>query len=195
MRDKYGVSQDNYCYPNSDVLKNKLNILDCATLEDAELAFTAVRYSEYSSAISSINSFNLTHLKALHQQLFQDVFEWAGKIRTVDISKGLTRFCTCNRIEQEATKQFSRIPSLINIDSTEELITVIADIFCELNIIHPFREGNGRTQRFFFEELFFFLGLNVEWPNITKDKWVEANIQGYNGDIKPLVQILTDATS
>ena len=55
MRDKYGVSQDNYCYPNSDVLKNKLNILDYTTLEDAELAFTAVRYSEYSSAISSIN--------------------------------------------------------------------------------------------------------------------------------------------
>lgn len=195
MRDKYGVSQDNYCYPNSDVLKNKLNILDEATLKDAELAFTAVRYTEYSSAISSINSFNLTHLKTLHKQLFQDVFEWAGEIRTVDISKGLTRFCTCHRIEQEATKQFSRIPKLINIDSTEELITIIADIFCELNIIHPFREGNGRTQRFFFEELFFFLGLNVEWPDITKDKWVQANIKGYNGDIKPLAQILHDATS
>lgn len=75
MHDKYGVSQDNYCYANSDVLKNKLNILDCSTLEDAELAFTAVRYTEYSSAISSINSFNLAHLKTLHQQFFQDVFE------------------------------------------------------------------------------------------------------------------------
>lgn len=123
------------------------------------------------------------------------MFEWAGEIRTVDISKGSTRFCTCQRIEQEAIIQFSRIPKLINIDSTEELITIIADIFCELNIIHPFREGNGRTQRFFFEELFFFLGLNVEWPDISKDKWIQANIQGYNGDIKPLAQILTDATS
>jgi cell filamentation protein len=195
MRDKYGVSQDNYCYANSDVLRNKLNILDYTNLGDAELAFTAIRYNEYSSSISSINTFNLTHLKVLHQHLFQDVFEWAGELRTVDISKGSTRFCTCHRIEQEATKQFSRIPSLINMNSTEELITVIADIFCELNIIHPFRDGNGRTQRFFFEELFFFLGLNIEWPDITKDKWVKANIQGYNGDLKPLVQILTDAIS
>ncbi|MEP1446345.1 MAG: hypothetical protein ABJK37_09575 [Paraglaciecola sp.] len=110
MRDKYGISQNNNCYPNFEVLKNKLNILDDATLKDAELAFTSVRYTEYSSAISSINSFNLTHLKTLHQQLFQDVFEWAGEIRTVDISKGSTRFCTCQRIEQETTKQFSRLP-------------------------------------------------------------------------------------
>jgi cell filamentation protein len=73
MRDKYGVNQDNYCYPNSNVLKNKLNIIDDATLEDAELAFTAVRYTEYSSAISSINTFNLTHLKALHQHFFQNI--------------------------------------------------------------------------------------------------------------------------
>jgi cell filamentation protein len=84
MPDKYGVNQDNYCYANSDVLKNKLNILDYANLEDAELAFIAIRYNEYSSAISSINKFNLPHLKLLHPHLFQDVFESAGEIRTVD---------------------------------------------------------------------------------------------------------------
>jgi len=151
MRDKYGVTQDSYCYSNSDVLKNELNIVDYDSLEEAELAFTALRYNEYSSTVPSINTFNLTHLKTLHKQLFQDVYEWAGEIRTVDISKGSTRFCTCIRINAEANKQFSRIPSLINIHSRETLITVIADIFCELNIVHPFREGNGRTQRFFFE--------------------------------------------
>jgi cell filamentation protein len=64
-------------------------------------------------------------------------------------------------------------------DSKGELVTEITDIFCELNIIHPFREGNGRTQRFFFEELFFNFGLNVNWPDISKDEWVNANIQGY----------------
>jgi cell filamentation protein len=137
----------------------------------------------------------LSHLQLLHKQLFQDVFEWAGEIRTVDISKWTTRFCTSHRIEQESKKQFSRIPLLISINSTEELITEIADVFCELNIIHPFREGNGRTQRFFFEELFFFFDLNIEWPDITKENWVEANIRGYNGDLQPLIQILTAAIS
>lgn len=87
MRDKYGVNQDVYCYPNSDVLVNKLNIDDHAGLAEAELAFTAARYSEYSSNVSSINQFNLSHLKNLHFHLFQDVYSWAGDLRTVDISK------------------------------------------------------------------------------------------------------------
>ncbi len=195
MRDKYGVTQDSYCYSNSDVLKNELNIVDYDSLEEAELAFTALRYNEYSSTVPSINTFNLTHLKTLHKQLFQDVYEWAGEIRTVDISKGSTRFCTCIRIDAEANKQFSRIPSLINIHSRETLITVIADIFCELNIVHPFREGNGRTQRFFFEELFFFLGMNIVWPDISKEEWVEANISRYNGDLEPLTHILNVSIS
>jgi len=106
MRDKYGVGQDNYCYANSDVLKNKLNIVDYADLEDAELAFTAIRYNEYSSKISSLNTFDLSHLQLLHKQLFQDLFEWAGEIRTVDISKVTTRFCTSHRIEQESKNNF-----------------------------------------------------------------------------------------
>lgn len=195
MRDKYGVTQHSYCYSNSDVLRNELNILDHDSLEEAELAFTALRYNEYSSNIPSINTFNLTHFKKLHKQLFQDVYEWAGEIRIVDISKGFTQFCTCVRIEAEANKQFSRIPSLINIQSREALIKEIADIFCELNIVHPFREGNGRTQRFFFEELFFFLGMDVVWPDISKEEWVNANISGYNGELGSLTHILHDSIS
>ena len=193
MRDKYGVSQDSYCYANSDVLVNKLNIENHDSLAEAELAFTATRYSEYSSTITSINKFNLSHLKALNSQLFQDVYDWAGEIRTVDIAKGTTRFCTCGRIDVEAKKQFSRMPALLNINTRKELIVELADIFCELNIIHPFREGNGRTQRFFFEELCFFLGLNITWPDISKEEWIQANVNGYNGDLKSLEGIFTSA--
>lgn len=195
MRDKYGVSHDSYCYPDSEVLQNKLNIQDYDNLAEAELAFTAIRYSEYSSTITSIQDFNLKHLQSLHKQLFQDIYHWAGEIRTVDISKGNTRFCTCSRIEAEANKQFSRIVLSERCNSKGELVTEITDIFCELNIIHPFREGNGRTQRFFFEELFFNFGLNVNWPDISKDEWVNANIQGYLGDLRSLNQILSNATS
>ena len=191
MHDKYSVSQDPYCYESSNVLKNKLNITDPIELDDAELAFTALRYKEYSSTILSIESFNLTHLCLLHFHLFQDLYGWAGEIRTVDISKGTTRFCTCLRIEVEAKKQFSRLSKLIDINSQEELISEISDIFCELNIIHPFREGNGRTLRFLFEELFFFLGIDFEWPSITKEEWVDANICGYNCDLRALNNIFT----
>ncbi|MCI2285459.1 Fic family protein [Colwellia sp. MSW7] len=195
MRDKYGVIQDNYCYLNSDVLVNKLNIKEHDNLAEAELAFTAVRYIEYSSTITSINQFNLSHLQQLHFQLFQDIYDWAGEIRKVDIAKGTTRFCTCSRIEAETQKQLSRIPLLLNSTTQEKLIAELADIFCELNIIHPFREGNGRTQRFFFEELYFFLGMNITWPDISKGEWVQANVNGYNGDLSSLEAILREAIS
>ncbi|MCF7516560.1 Fic family protein [Pseudoalteromonas sp. L23] len=194
MRDKYGVAQDSYCYPNSDVLVNKLNITNADELAKAELEFTAFRYSEYTSNIKSLDEFNLNHLQHLHWYLFQDVYAWAGEIRTVDISKGDTRFCTCSRIDVEVKKQFQQIGSLdINADKAE-LLVQLADIYCELNIIHPFREGNGRTQRFFFEELLFFLGMIVNWPDISKDEWVQANIDGYYGNLNPLYKILTLAT-
>ncbi|CAM4350307.1 Fic/DOC family protein [Pseudoalteromonas ostreae] len=193
MRDKYGVSNDSYCYPNSDILKNKLNITKATDLGEAELAFTATRYKEYSSKITTIKDFSLNHLKHLHWQLFQDIYDWAGQIRVVDIAKGDTRFCTCSRIEAESQKQFTRIQALENIISQDELLSEITDIFCELNIIHPFREGNGRVQRFFFEELFFHLGMNVNWPNISKEQWIEANVNGYLGDIRELNKIFNDA--
>lgn len=164
-------------------------------MAEAELAFAAIRYGEYSSQITSIKKFNLSHLKRLHFQLFQDIFDWAGDIRTVDIAKGTTRFCTCSRIEVEAQKQLSRIPLLLEIKANDECIAALADIFCELNIIHPFREGNGRTQRFFFEELCFFLGMNITWPDILKDEWVQANVNGYNGNLQSLENIFSAAIS
>jgi cell filamentation protein len=195
MRDKYGVIQDSYCYPESDVLINTLNIINHDELAEAELAFTAFRYSEYSSSITFLSEFDLNHFKNLHFHLFQDVYDWAGKIRTVDISKGSTRFCTCSRVEAELNKQLSRIHALDWKNQKTGFFNEITDIFCELNVIHPFREGNGRTQRFFFEELYFFFGKSLSWPDISKDEWVDANVKGYHGDLNPLHNILTQAIS
>ncbi len=193
MRDKYGANPDSYCYPDSDVLINTLNITDYDELSEAELNFTAFRYSEYSSHITSLTEFNADHFKYLHHYLFQDVYEWAGKIRTVDISKGHTRFCTCSRISTELNRQLARIQTLNDIKSTSDLLIEITDIFCELNVIHAFREGNGRSQRFFFEELCFFLGMNISWPDISKDEWIDANINGYNGNLNALYKIFIQA--
>lgn len=89
MRDKYGISQDIYCYSGTDVLINLLNIRDVEVLEEAEIAFTKERYLSYQSDKSDISEFNFSHLKFLHLYLFQDVYEWAGKIRT-PISKPVT---------------------------------------------------------------------------------------------------------
>lgn len=193
MCDKYGVTHDSYCYPDSDVLVNLLNIRDADELAEAEAGFTAERYRTYESRQLSLTDFSFEHLQHLHHHLFQDLYEWAGKPRDVDISKGATRFCTCSRIQPEAKKLFATIPALITLNSQHDLVAQVADLYCEMNILHPFREGNGRVQRFFFEELLFTLGYELSWPPISKETWLDANIAGYDLNLEPLKTIFSQA--
>lgn len=193
MRDKYGVEHDSYCYLGSDVLINLLNIEDPQELAEAETEFTAERYRTYKSGQLLPQDFSFEHLQHLHHHLFQDVYEWAGKVREVDISKGTTRFCTCTRIQPEARKLFATIPALAHLNNEHDLITKVADLYCEMNILHPFREGNGRVQRFFFEELLFTLGYELRWPQISKETWIDANIAGYDLNLEPLKAIFSQA--
>ncbi|ETJ46815.1 Fic/DOC family protein [Pseudoalteromonas agarivorans] len=195
MRDKYGVAHDKYCYPDSDVLVNLLDIRDADALDEAEAEFTAERYRTYESSPLSLSEFSFEHLKHLHYHLFQDLYEWAGQTRDVDISKGDTRFCTWTRIEPEANKLFRTIPELADCQEHDELIEKVADLFCELNLLHPFREGNGRVLRFFFEEMFYTIGYDVTWPKISQQDWIDANIAGVHLNLDLLKVIFNQAIS
>ncbi|WP_462166311.1 Fic/DOC family protein [Pseudoalteromonas sp. GB43] len=195
MLDKYGVAQDKYCYPASDVLINLLDIRESDILDQAEAEFTAERYRTYDSPEQPLSKFSLEHLKHLHHHLFQDLYVWAGQIRDVDISKGNTRFCTWTRIEPEANKLFRTIPAISNCHNNDELIEKVADLFCELNLLHPFREGNGRVLRFFFEEMLYSIGYKVSWPPISQREWIDANIAGVNLNLDLLKRIFSQAIS
>lgn len=187
--------QDKYCYPGSDILINLLDIQDAVLLAQAEADFTAERYRTYQATHLELNDFNLAHLKQLHRHLFQDIYEWAGELRDVDISKGETRFCTWSRISPEADKLFKNIPALAKLDSKDGIVTAVAHLFCETNLLHPFREGNGRVQRFFFEEMLFTLGFDLVWPRISQQHWIEANVAGVNLDLSKLEGIFSQALS
>ncbi|WP_087019643.1 Fic/DOC family protein [Thaumasiovibrio subtropicus] len=193
MRDKYGVNQDPHCYPDSDVLINHLNIRDADLLAEAEVEFVRLRYMDYVSEVNALEDFTMAHFLFLHQVLFQDVYPWAGQPRDVDISKGGTRFCSCQFISTELTRQLKRLPALRDCMDRDAVVTLSADVFCEINAIHPFREGNGRSTRFFFEELLFVAGYEIVWPSISKEDWIVANIKGFNGDVKGLKDIFDQA--
>lgn len=194
MVDKYGVNDDPYCYPGTDVLINQFEIFSNDILEKVEAELTAIRLAQYHDSQQILN---FSFLKILHFDLFQDLYEWAGQIRTVDISKGNTRFCNIARIEKETEKCFSILSSnnyLLNADKVI-FINKISDFFCEMNVVHPFREGNGRTLRFFCEIVAKRAGFILSWKNVTQKQWVDANIAGYNGNLQPLIIIFTDAIS
>ncbi|MDQ1920946.1 Fic/DOC family protein [Massilia pseudoviolaceinigra] len=107
MADKYGAGQDvQYCYPKSNVLVNKLGITEADALEAAEIELTQARIERYEPNFDDIS---LPALRAIHFHLFQDIYDRAGKLRTVDISKGSTRFANVSRIEAEADKLFRQL--------------------------------------------------------------------------------------
>ncbi len=185
---RYDVNQDQYCYKETDVLINKLNLHDQASLEKAEARHTSL-------AISRVNfappPYNLNYLKRLHEELFKDIYFWAGEIRNVDISKNSTRFCNCTRIQPEAEKIFRELETknwLVSL-SFEDFVAEISHYFCELNVIHPFREGNGRSQRLLFEHIALHNDYFLDWSSISKDEWVLANVAGFHSNLTPLKQI------
>ena len=188
--DKYGELGDSlYCYSGTNILKNKLNIRDEQVLEQAELELSGLSSSliEYAEP-----PYDLQYLQSIHAQLFGDLYEWAGQLRQIDISKGDTRFCTFSRIEIETNKLLNPLQQQNYFQSLEleEFIPKLADLYCELNVIHPFREGNGRTQRIFFEHLIAYCGYGIDWSKInSKEQWVQANIEGFYGNLQLLIQI------
>ena len=179
MSDKYGVGQDSYCYPGSTVLRNKLDIRDDSTLNDAEQQLSAV------AAVTiefSPPPYNLASLQKIYRTLFSDLYDWAGELRTVGSSKQDTRSCQPDYMEKEAGKIFKGM-------SRSDLIVAAADVYSDLNVVHPFREGNGRTQRILFEHLVMNAGFEISWWGVENDEWLYANIAAYNCVLEPLQQV------
>jgi cell filamentation protein len=190
VADKYGEGQDQYCYPDSSVLINLLDIIDEAALEDAEREISAINAQliEFKAA-----PYQLHDLQFIHQQLFADIYPWAGQLRKIDISKQSTRFCTIDRIIPEANKLFKQLAQqryFVNLNR-QTLIKKIAELYADLNMLHPFREGNGRTQRILFEHLIVHCGYQISWEGISKTEWVQANINSVYCDFQALEKIFS----
>lgn len=188
MPDKYGVGEDAYCYPGSTVLRNKLDIRDETTLSEAEQQLTAIAADNVEF---NPPPYDLAYLQNIHRRLFADLYEWAGELRTVGMAKQDTRFCQPAFMEQEASKIFKRMATANWFEGMNraDLIVAVADAYSDINVIHPFREGNGRSQRILFEHLIMNAGFEISWWNIGKDEWLIANIAAYNCVLEPMEKV------
>ncbi|SFY31995.1 Fic/DOC family protein [Azotobacter vinelandii] len=186
--DKYGVGQDPDCYPGTEVLKNLLDLRNDEDLGEAEryLSEVAAERLEFVEP-----PYSLETLKYIHRTLFSDTYDWAGKIRTVKISKGKSQFCLPDRIEPEAAKEFRKMEHVGWFEGypRDKLVTAVAESYGMLNVVHPFREGNGRTQRILFEWIIVNTGYEINWWVVDQQEWIEANIRSYHGDDGHLVQV------
>lgn len=189
----YTAEQDPACYTGTTVLINKLDLRDAQELEEAELAYFLIRADEMPPA----GRLDYPHYMALHHHLFQDVYAWAGKARTIRIAKGENWFCYPEHIDAQMRGVFAALEGhdFLTGKSPEEFAKLAANFLAWLNAVHPFREGNGRTQLTFLSLLAENAGLPFDDDQLVRDRVMTAMINSFDGNEEPLRQLILDLVS
>jgi cell filamentation protein len=180
----YEAEADPYCYPGSSVLINRPGLRDQATLAEFEAEAVAQRFREPLPA----GRLGYRHYGAIHRHLFQDVYAWAGKIRSVRIAKQGSAFCYPEHIDREMRRLFEDLAKrkhLRDLDSVD-FATQAAHFLADLNAIHPFREGNGRAQLSFLVVLANHAGHPLDDHRFEPIPMLRAMIRSFGGNERPL---------
>jgi cell filamentation protein len=171
------LTQHPYCYPGTDVLINKEDIRDKDELEKLERRLSADRLTTLPRGLPITPE----GYREIHRYMLQDLYDWAGQNRWVDTGRGAAPFCLAAFIDAELTKRFAAINADKNLCglSAEQFAARAAEHINELNAIHPFLDGNGRTQRAFLEILAEQAGHQVDLARVNPAAWNNASIQGF----------------
>jgi cell filamentation protein len=174
----YESIDDPYCYPGTTVLKNRRNLRTQKALDRFETAITAQRFDEPLPA----GKFTEQHYCRVHRHLFKDVYDWAGEYRTVRISKGESSFCYPEYVPREMAKLFAALQHDRNLNdlSAQEFARKAA--LSNLNAIHPFRDGNGRSQMAFMTLLAARAGHPFHLGRLAPSDFMTAMIRAFQGD-------------
>lgn len=178
MRDIYETYNSKYCYPGTTVLKNKLNIMNIEKLQTYEAKITAAKsLGLRKSGITG--NFDSNHIKQIHKYLFEDVYPFAGQFRTENIAKGEFRFAQFEYIETELESLLNKLKKEEYLQglNKKDLATKLAYYLAELNVLHPFREGNGRTNREFIRQLALKNGYQLDLKKAKAEEILEASIE------------------
>jgi len=156
-----------YFIPSTGVLRNRVGATTLPALRDAENDLVEARVIELREAPDLLGdrSYDLAYLRVIHRQLFQDVYDWAGDVRTVGIEKGDESFCPPGSISQPMDHVAAEIYRLEQLKAVTEadLARTVAYLYDYANFAHPFREGNGRSTREFFDLLLSERGAGLDW--------------------------------
>ncbi len=180
---------DPYTLPGG-TLRNLLGIEDPKALESAEADITAARLVAL-DLYSLPGSYDLDHLCAFHRFIFGDIYDWAGHLRRVDITKFDT-FCRWIHLHTYGSEIFGKLARARWLRDRErvDFVTALAETYADINALHPFREGNGRAQRAFLQQLAHDAGHPLTWADLNAAENERASIAGFRGDLEPLIAML-----
>lgn len=193
MSDKYDGG-DRYFDPDTGILRNKLGLRTQQDLDLAETAFVTLATADLSfrPLVEPKSGPGFSYLKQIHYKLFGDIYDWAGQIRDVDISKGSTRFANFHDIESEGNRLSLEMAAqnwLCDLQH-EEFADQAAYYFGEFNSLHPFREGNGRTLREYARYIAERAGHKLTWEGLDREDMVQASILSHNSNHHALRDII-----
>lgn len=197
--------RDPYLYDDVDVLQNLLNIKDDIQLETAESNITYVKLLDIDRLVEKAD-FDIEYLKQLHHYIFSDIYEWAGKFRTIPMIKGervlggdTVRYSLPDNIEKDLIKAISDLKSVEwNTLSIDQTAKIFAEKISALWQVHPFREGNTRTIITFATQFAYANGFRMdkqllkEYAGYVRDALVKAS-DGQYSEYQYLVRIFKDA--
>jgi len=181
-------NKDHYLDKETGLLKNKLGLSDKKSLENYETECTRNRSYQLNEKPIDGN-FDLDHLCAIHRHLFGDVYEWAGEIRDLDIAKNNSFFAHHAYIHSYAKDIFGKLAKencLAGLGA-QAFSERAAHYLSEINALHPFREGNGRTQREFINHLAYKNGYFIEWSGMSREAMLAASIESFHKDDNSLL--------
>jgi len=190
------VTTNPYLILGTSCLHNKLGFTDKTLLAEAEQEITSARLIQL-EANPLPGKLDYDHLKAIHHRLFSDIYDWAGEERSVQTVKGMTRFAWPDKIQSQANTLFTSLKNENYLQHMErvQFIQRAAHYFGELNVIHPFPEGNGRAQRVLFNQIARKAGFNFNWSRMTKDQLIEAVVHAYAVDTTKLEALFEQTLS
>ena len=174
------MNPDPYVYPGTTVLKNIPGIRRQELLN----RFEADRVGQRSLELLEhpfAGRFDMAHLQEIHQYLFQDVYEWAGQFRTVDMAKGDSYFARVPYIEPTLDGLFGKLSARKHLRglNQEAFASRAAEILGTLNAVHAFREGNGRAQREFVRKLAHDNGYWIDWSKVSREEMYRASARSF----------------
>lgn len=183
--------RDPYLHPTLPILRNKLGIFDADWLDVVERRLVTQRSAEGAPA----GHFDLAHLRAIHRHLFQDIYDWAGELRTVEIAKSghqfqLRRFIVTGMADihqRLAATNFLR--GMNRWDFAQAAGVIIGD----LNYVHPFRDGNGRVQRQYLDGLALQAGHPLDLAQLSPTGWLAASRAAHDGDYRLMAEEIARA--
>lgn len=178
---------DPYLDPKTGILRNLVGATTSEQLREAETNVASMAELELENIPRSNN---LGELRAIHRALFGKIYDWAGEIRTVDIKKGSEEFFLFQfQIPKGADFVFSELAKEQGLNglNRKDFAKRLAYFYEQLNFIHPFREGNGRAQRVFWNRVAMDAGYFIDWSQVVGDELDKASVAGREQhDLKPL---------